>query len=92
MDLAERIATLEAEYRKLDEDVHEIKNDMKGLVALITKHMENEEKDRKILMSKLQAIETAQAKMSGYRNGIAAAVTVFWALAGGVIYFFNKHT
>lgn len=92
MDLAERVAKLEADYTHINEDIHGLRNEVAGLVSFIKKHMEQEEKDRRELIKEIQAIKTAQDKMKSFWGGIVFTISSLWALGAAALYFFGKHS
>lgn len=85
MDLEARVAVMEAELQHLKTDITE-------LVKFVREHMEEEEKDRKILIQELNDIKTAQAKMKSFWAGITFTVSMVWAAGAAILYFFGKHS
>lgn len=92
MDLLERVAKLEADYIHINEDLHELRSDIKGLVQFIKEHMQKEEEDRQVFLKELQEIKTAQAKMKSFWSGITFTVSMLWAAGAAAVYFFGKHS
>lgn len=90
MDEKERLAVMEVEVQHSKESISGLRRDIRELIAFVKAHMAKEEEDREALLDRLVGIENAQSKMSGFRAGVAAAVTLLWTLVGGVLYFFGK--
>lgn len=83
MTVEERLAVLEQIAKDNKEDIDE-------LFSVIRRHMEQEEKDRIVLMKQLNDLTIADAKQKSFVGGIVFTITAVWALITAAVAMYFK--